>query len=248
VKHLSILIIVGYLAFGPLTAVRGGSLGPIVIPNLAGNPFGAPNIGTTFFVDDFKDGVDYVTRHLEPLDIDYSLIKLKTPGAYSDAPFFSTGANGNELEGGSICTNSIPGTCSSGLDIFFDRDELGFLPQAVGIAVANSRLYVGDASGLYAGAPIGLYGYDTNDQPIDLVTASNTSQSAGYTFLGIINKTGIARIAIQSPGIATISEIQYGQIAPEPSSLLLVTGGLLAFLLTTKTNQPPSAHPCAGGW
>lgn len=203
--------------------------------------FNSSGLGTSFFADDFENGVDHVTVHLDALNFDYQIVKLKSPGATSSATL-SSDRYGSALHGDTVCTQSIPGSCSTSLDVKFDELELGFLPQAVGIAIDNLALYAGATSSLVA--------FDSQNQPVATVTAIGTSPLTifptfsgsdgdepiielppnitypdyvppGYTFLGVSFPGGISRIFVGG-NVALVSEIQYGLLAPEPSMMYLL--------------------------
>jgi hypothetical protein len=239
---LSILLALSFL--GPAQLAWGRTYGPLPYQDISDSPFDLAQLGTSFFVEDFEHGVDYATRHLDALDFDYQIVKLKTPGAYSGGHYTTQRSGRGGLAGDFVCTNSFPSSCHSALELTFDQDELGFLPQAVGIVVDTS------------GFTVSLSAIDAQNQIIDSVTAhglpmlgfpnqDNAFQwpaegdpeqpgqlppdfslpdpvPQGYTFLGVTHPEGISRIAVSSSLSFIVDEIQYGLLVPEPSTLSLV--------------------------
>jgi hypothetical protein len=211
----------------------GRTFGPLPYQALADSPFNHSQLGTSFFVEDFHNGVDYVTHHLEFLDLDYQTVKFKTPGAYSGAYYNIHGSRGG-LMGGFVCTNSIPPSCSSAVDVSFQKDELGFLPQAVGIALDNASL-----ASVFS---VDLVAIDAENQVIETVSAPSfpvfgipgAIVAQGYTFLGITHPEGISRIVLGSSSIFILREVQYGLLVPEPSTFSL---GLATSLILYATHN-----------
>jgi hypothetical protein len=116
------------------------------------------------------------------------------------------------------------------LEVQFDREPLGFLPDAVGFvwtsgAGSLSSVRVFDAEGepfTFSGANLSLSPFGSSDD----------------RFVGFVNPLGINRIEVVRTTLTSepdqfapqIDHLQFGRLIPEPSTLALLTLGMGAML------------------
>ena len=189
------------------------SIGPLSYSNFADSPFAGRAASGKFFVDDFSIAPTLFFHTISGIDVPYS--KPSTPGAVFDS---DVDWSGNSIVATGVCTASIPASCSVGLGIEFSATELGFLPQAVGIAVTSF-------------GPVSLHALSMQtkiswrrcgQQRYFHRPPASISLPLRQRFYGAESSSGIARFVVySSDGVMQADDLQYGQLIPEPSSLAL---------------------------
>jgi hypothetical protein len=117
--------------------------------------------------------------------------------------------------------------------VTFDQSQLGFLPQAIGLAVSGYGI-------------VSLSAYDANDNLIATVAPTSifTPPPPGgdivflppsTAFFGAQYAGGIARFIISSnDAVFQADDLQYGRLVPEPASLCSVAVAACALCLRRK--------------
>lgn len=214
------------------TANAATFFGPTPYLSQADSPFNLSGLGSTFFLEDFEDGL-INTPGLNLFDGDGGLTDaiVLPPGAFTDSVDGDDGvidgsgrAGHSLLDAGGIIGRPV---FVRAISFVFDPDELGILPTAFGFVWTD---------GPPSSAEVALFTWNAEGDSIDfvpmLVGGIGDGDLDGGTvedrFFGIRRDDGIAAVQIVSLSEDSslsfeIDHVQYGIFVPEPSTILLVS-------------------------
>ncbi len=211
------------LAFGfPLRSLAQVTFfGPTPYLSAEDSPFDMSGLGTTFFFEDFEDGIFDL-----PPGVDGGPYAINGPGAFTDSvdgddgTIDGSGSQGHSLKPLFVYSNlTNPPTWYNVLVINFDRQTLGYLPNALGfvwtdgLATSELRIIVSDQ----ALATIGTASFSP------LMDESYMGESAEDSFVALMSDQGFRQVVIANfyRGNRTdfhfeLDHIQFGLQVPEP--------------------------------
>lgn len=205
------------LGIFPMSVQAQTLLGPTVYTSFTNSPFNGGSF-SYFYLENFETG------SLTVPGVNLSAGVVIGPGSLVDSVDGDDGAiDGFGQNGRSL----LQTTALNGIQFTFSSGTLGQLPTHVGIVwtdgINDIRFEAFDAANNSLGFLTGNH-----------AEANFTGETAEDRFYGIISAGGIGSIFVQSSvpvggGGLEVDHLQYGFAAvPEPSTLILASGGLLA--------------------
>lgn len=220
--------------------------GPTPYLSQADSPFNLSGLGSTFFLEDFEDGL----INTPGLHISQSLggATVNPPGSLTD----SVDADDGAIDGSGTAGHSLLHTggfffIPSGPPAFlrtilfeFNAAELGFVPNTFGFVwtdgAPRSEILLETTNG--EGDSVVSPFFETFDA--DLGDDSFGGETSEDRFLGIMRDDGIASLTIfvQTRGVDNnvpfeIDHVQYGLLIPEPSIMVMLLGGILSITIVS---------------
>ena len=199
-------------------------LGPTPYLSAADSPFDLSGLGTTFFLEDFEDGL------------------LNTPGLVLQTEAFVAGTGGllinsvdaddGVIDGSGVVGHNlkamnptcIPDTtiCASDIRLAFDAEALGGLPSQVGLVWTNA---IDGARGTFQA-------FGPEGDPLGTMQHFGTGDFEGTAddrFFGVVHQDGISgvRFSMRLNVLLDVDHVQYGAIVPEPDGLSMLAIGVL---------------------
>jgi hypothetical protein len=196
-------------------------LPPTPYLSAADSPFDMSGLGTTFFLEDFEDGV---FDRLPGMTTSGFLVNGSGPLTDSvdadDGVIDGFGTAGHSLMfQGLIVNTTIPPVFNTGIDIVFDEQQLGFSPNVFGFVwtdgMPTSVIGITVRDGNNVAFPLGTFP--------QLMDDSYLGETMEDRFFGIHSESGIRRISIDNV-IQTwdfvnqfeMDHVQFGFVVPEP--------------------------------
>ncbi len=200
------------------------TIGPLPYNDLRDSPFDLSRRGIDFFVEDFAPSTLQDLSNVAMQQLAY----FTTPGLIEKTGNAISVFGNNEtgvLMGLGRITDWEHGERTVELSFEFDTTELGKLPQAVGFVISNGRPITCEF------AAINGHILATLQSPAVVGIGDTLQANQQNRFLGAIFADGISRVTISSPGSwILLDDFQYGQLAPEPSTVLLALISLVVVL------------------
>jgi len=213
--------------------------GPTPYLSSADSPFDLSGLGTTMFLEDFEDG------ELNTPGILYADLLPFRPGPFQNVDSVDADdgvIDGSGLRGHSarsnfgVCTDGEPPNCWSSGGVTFDRDELGWLPTAVGIVWTDGWPTDGVQFAFTNSAGHTVFREDR----FFLADNNFMGGTDEDRFFGVIDPNGIAAFHLEAgrgadePGFSfEVDHLQYGLFVPEPAAsamMLFAIGAMSNFL------------------
>src|SRR5262245_34516548 len=218
-RTLGLLVLAG--AFAPVVPAHGAPtfVGPTPYLRQSDSPFDLSGLGTTFFLEDFEDGL------LNTPGVSASVGAPLAPGITTD----SVDADDGTVDGSGIAGHSFSsGDGATGITFTFDNQALSGFPTAVGIVWTD-----GSGTTLFeafntVGGSLGVIG------PVTIANGSPNGETDEDRFLGVYDPAGIEAIRISNTsGAIEIDHLQYGNATLLNTPTTLVSS-------TTSTTVPSS--------
>jgi hypothetical protein len=200
-------------------------LPPTPYLSAADSPFDISGLGKTFFLEDFEDGVfDW------PPGVTTSGFLVNGPGPLTDSvdaddvAIDGFGTAGHSLMFQNFIVNPTnPPTWNTGIDIYFNEQQLGFLPNVFGFVWTDGMptsvlsVAVRDGNGQWR-----AFIHEA------LMHTNYSGETAEDHFIGIQSEYKITQVsvtnAIRTPNFVNqfeMDHIQFGLIVPEPSAAII---------------------------
>lgn len=223
---VAILLSVGIMVLGGMTVVKADGFLPVVQPYNSFNDSPFKTMSFTSF------------RLVSMTSLPTGAFNGLVPGVTTDVPaqVLGPGSAIDSVDGAGNNGNSLfYGDGSTGITFTFDRNVLGFLPTAAGIAWTDGYVPIHFSATDGLGNPLGQV---DNSACCDF--SSGDGNPANYRFFGVINSGGISSIHISNTGGGIeVDHLQFGLLAPasavpEPSSMTLTLFGAGFLLAATR--------------
>jgi len=191
----------------------------------AGSPFDESDLGVSFFLEDFEDGLlntPGVTATVS--DSVSGTYGPRGPTSISD----SVDADDGAIDGiGNAWSYHVaPSTIGDEFILFtFDENVLGQYPTHAGVVWTDGQGKTSFEAFDSSGISLGIIG------PVLIADSNVSGETDEDNFFGIINEGGISaiRISNETAGIEA-DHLQYGSIIPIPSAVWLFGSGLLGLI------------------
>jgi hypothetical protein len=185
------------------SATRAQMLGPTPYLSRADSPFNLSGLGTTFFLEDFEDGM----LNVPGITVTPMSFSICGCGGLTDSVDGDDGViDGSGAAGHSLFT----GDGSTGITVTFFAEPFGRLPTRAGIVWTDGAGQINfeayDADGVLIGTLQG-----------DHADGSYNGTTAEDRFYGVIHEAGISRIHLSNTGGGIeVDHIQYGLATCRP--------------------------------
>jgi len=221
--------------------------GPTPYLSAADSPFDLSGLGTTMFLEDFEDGElntpGILTTSLRPFSPNPPFEVVDSVDA-DDGMIDGSGLEGHSARASDgICTDSDPGNCWTTGGVSFDRDELGWLPTAVGIVWTDGSPMDGVTFAYTDSTGRNVF----RGEQFFLGDDSFMGETGEDRFFGVVDPVGIAGFYLEAGGLSAdepgfdfeVDHLQYGLFVPEPALGALGIFGIVGLWLFSarKTRQ-----------
>ena len=218
-------------------------LGPLPYLSAADSPFDLSRLGSTFFLEDFEDGVLNTPGISQPPSpAPQAFVRIPGPGTDSvdadDGLMDGFGSNGHSLQATNVSVNpSIPPRVFQSITLLFS-DEVA--PNAFGFVW----------TGGVPGTRLSFYVYDSEIRKIgeqhylDLAGNDHEGETVEDRFFGVVTDQPIGAVGFEIFNFGDsrwfeMDHVQYGTLIPEPSAIVIVVTLATTTLATCGCNTEP---------